>query len=99
MRVRRTLRAGMALLLYVAAAVGGLAAGYFATAPGSLGERSRIREERRSYERRLAEELAEMEAAAAFLRREEARTQLAARPPSAGAVTAGTVSAGAILGN
>lgn len=91
MRVKRTLRAGMALLLYVAAAVGGLAAGYLATAPGTLGERTRAREERRSYEQRLAEELAEMEAAAAFLRREEARTQLAARRPSLRRAAAGAL--------
>jgi hypothetical protein len=65
--------------------VGGLAAGYYATAPGSLGERERAREQR-AYEERLAEEFSEMEAAAAFLAAEERRLEAAqaARPASTG---------------
>jgi hypothetical protein len=80
----RAVRAVLAVLLYAAAAFGGLAVGYYATAPGSLGERVRAREEQRVYEQRLAEEFAEMEAAATFLEREEQRSAArVSRPASA----------------
>jgi hypothetical protein len=80
----RAVRAVLAVLLYAAAAVGGLAAGYLATAPGSLAERVRARQEQQIYEERLAEEFSEMEAAAAFLEREEQRSAArVSRPASA----------------
>jgi hypothetical protein len=84
-RAMRAMRAVLAMLLYGVAAVGGLAAGYYATAPGSLGERARARQEQRVYEERLSEELGEMEAAAAFLAEEERRLAAGATlPASAG---------------
>jgi hypothetical protein len=67
------MRAVLALFLYAAAALGGLAAGYYATAPGSAADRARAREERRLYDDAVSREFAEMEAAAAFLAEEERR--------------------------
>jgi hypothetical protein len=66
------MRAVLAILLYGLAATFGLAAGYYATAPGSAAERARAREQR-AYERHLQQELDEMEAAAAFLSEQERR--------------------------
>jgi hypothetical protein len=68
----RTLRAVGAIVLYVLAAVGGLSVGYLATAPRTPEER-----ERAAAVRQHRAELAEMEAAAAFLAEEE---RLSARP-------------------
>ena len=67
------MRALMAIVLYGMAALGGLAAGYFATAPTSAFERPRVREERHSSVPSFAHELAEMEAASRFLAAEERR--------------------------
>jgi hypothetical protein len=69
------MRALLAILLYAAAAMSGLAAGYYATAPGSAAERARAREERRAYDDALQREFAEMEAASAFLAEEERRAE------------------------
>jgi hypothetical protein len=78
-------RAVLAIFLYGVAAVGGLAAGYYATAPGSLRERATAREEQRIYEERLRAEFDEMEAAAAFLGDLERRSaDPGAQPASAG---------------
>ena len=57
-------------MLYVLAAVGGLSVGYLATAPGTVQDRARTREAIAA-ERRHQQELAEMEAAAAFLEAQE----------------------------
>jgi hypothetical protein len=79
------MRAVLAILLYGVAAVGGLAAGYYATAPGSLRDRAQAREEQRVYEERLRAEFEEMEAAAAFLGDLERRSaEGGAQPASAG---------------
>lgn len=79
------MRAVLAIVLYGMAATVGLAAGYYATAPGSLRDRARAREEQRIYQERLQEELDEMEAAAAFLSEEERRVEeRATLPASAG---------------
>ena len=79
------MRAVLAILLYGMAAVGGLAAGYFAAAPGSLRERAAARQEQRIYEEHLRAEFEEMEAAAAFLGDLERRNaEGGARPASAG---------------
>ena len=64
------MRAVGAIVLYVLAAVGGLSVGYLATAPGTAQDRARTREAIAA-ERRDAEELSEMEAAAAFLDAQE----------------------------
>jgi hypothetical protein len=69
------MRALLAIFLYAAAALGGLAAGYYATAPGSAAERARSREERRAYHEAVRREFAEMEAASAFLAEEERRAE------------------------
>jgi hypothetical protein len=69
------MRALLAIFLYAAAAVGGLAAGYYATAPHGLGDRARVREERRAYDDATRREFAEMEAAAGFLAEEERRAE------------------------
>ncbi len=67
------MRALLAIFLYAAAAFGGLAAGYYATAPGNAADRARAREERRAYDQALRREFAEMEAASTFLAEEERR--------------------------
>lgn len=79
------MRALLAILLYGMAALGGLAAGYFATAPASAFERPRAQEERHSSTPAFADELAEMEAASRFLAEEEQRAahDTAALPASA----------------
>jgi hypothetical protein len=77
------MRALMAIVLYGLAAVAGLAAGYFATAPASAHERPRAGVERRAAAPAYADELAEMEAAARFLAEEERRAADAAVPASA----------------
>jgi hypothetical protein len=69
------MRALLAIFLYAAAALGGLAAGYYATAPGSATDRARQREERRAYDDSLRREFAEMEAASAFLAEEGRRAE------------------------
>jgi len=67
------MRALLAIFLYAVAAMSGLAAGYYATAPGTAAERARARYERRSDADALRREFAEMEAASAFLAEEERR--------------------------
>jgi hypothetical protein len=67
------MRALLALVFYGMAAFAGLAAGYFATAPGTASERTRARAERRAADAALEAEFAKMEAAAAFLAAEERR--------------------------
>ena len=71
------MRAVGAIVLYVLAAVGGLSVGYLATAPWTAQDRARTREAIAA-ERRDAEEVSEMEAAAAFLAEQEGR--VASRP-------------------
>jgi hypothetical protein len=79
------MRALLAIFLYAAAATAGLAAGYYATAPGSAADRARVREERRAYDHGTRREFAEMEAASAFLAEEERRAEsrLASAPAKA----------------
>jgi hypothetical protein len=67
------MRALLAIVLYGMAALGGLAAGYFATAPASAFEPPTLREERLGSTPAFADELAEMEAASRFLAAEEQR--------------------------
>jgi len=67
------MRALLAIVLYGMAAVGGLAAGYFATAPASAHERPRVRELGHGPAPSFADELAEMDAASRFLAEEERR--------------------------
>jgi hypothetical protein len=68
------MRALLAIVLYAMAAIGGLAAGYFATAPAAAHERARSRAERAAPVPAYEDELAEMEAASRFLAEEERRT-------------------------
>jgi hypothetical protein len=67
------MRALLAIVLYAMAAIGGLAAGYFATAPAAAHERPRPRAERAARLPVYEDEVAEMEAAARFLAEEERR--------------------------
>jgi hypothetical protein len=66
------MRALLAIVLYGLAAAGGLAAGYYATAPGAAAARPRA-EQRLSHRHTPERELAEMEAASRFLEQEERR--------------------------
>lgn len=73
------MRAVLAIVAYVLAAGSGLALGYLSTAvrPG-LAPRVEAGVTEASYDQALAEEFAKMEAAAAFLSREEQRSAVGA---------------------
>lgn len=77
------MRALLALVLYGMAALGGLAAGYFATAPMGGEGRTKAHAERRAPAApAYADELAEMEAASRFLVEQERRVRAQAIPAS-----------------